>query len=235
MEIGRRRLECLGEKEVGERDKGKNRSEEETQAAGGCAPSVEILPISNIKQSSVRNLARMGGGGGGCSRASLAGLVTITGVWGKSTQKSLEGSHQTQRRGQRNFEYKEGTRRFQRTTHDTSAAALPSNRRRASEAHTYTHNASAVFNHRTQRSLDTRTPASDDRHSNSDAGPTSTRSLRDEKVPGPSQRETRRAIIQHHHSFTGRNTMTLTLSVSLTLGRECCSDPTVPRLRDSNT
>ncbi|KOX70227.1 hypothetical protein WN51_05663 [Melipona quadrifasciata] len=29
MEIGRRRLECLNEKEMGERDKGKNRSEEE--------------------------------------------------------------------------------------------------------------------------------------------------------------------------------------------------------------
>ncbi|KAK1131955.1 hypothetical protein K0M31_016097 [Melipona bicolor] len=127
-------------------------------------------------------------------------------------------------------------RRFQTTLY-TSAAALPTNtderlrhtRMRTTPPQSPTTGLSVAWIHET--------PASDDRHSyqasNSDAGPTSTRSLRDEKVPGPSQRETRRAIIQHH-SFTGRNTMTLILSVSLTLGRECCSDPTIPRLRDSN-
>ncbi|KAK1132836.1 hypothetical protein K0M31_014206 [Melipona bicolor] len=31
------------------------------QAASGCAPSIEVLPIFDVKQNSVRNSARMGG------------------------------------------------------------------------------------------------------------------------------------------------------------------------------
>ncbi|KAK1137900.1 hypothetical protein K0M31_002394 [Melipona bicolor] len=53
------------------------------QAASGCAPSVDALPIFDVKQQSVRNPARMGG----CP-TSLVGLVTITGVWGKESLPS---------------------------------------------------------------------------------------------------------------------------------------------------
>ncbi|KOX68296.1 hypothetical protein WN51_07036 [Melipona quadrifasciata] len=45
------------------------------QAASGCAPSVDVLPIFDVKQQSVRNPARMGG------PAFLVGLVTTTSVW----------------------------------------------------------------------------------------------------------------------------------------------------------
>ncbi|KOX74151.1 hypothetical protein WN51_13501 [Melipona quadrifasciata] len=45
------------------------------QAASGCAPSVDVLPIFDVKQQSVRNPARDG------VRTSLVGLVTTTSVW----------------------------------------------------------------------------------------------------------------------------------------------------------
>ncbi|KOX69153.1 hypothetical protein WN51_06306 [Melipona quadrifasciata] len=47
------------------------------QAASGCAPSVDVLPIFDVKQQSVRNPARM-------DANSLVGLVTTTSVWGKT-------------------------------------------------------------------------------------------------------------------------------------------------------
>ncbi|KOX74935.1 hypothetical protein WN51_13496 [Melipona quadrifasciata] len=55
------------------------------QAASGCAPSVDVLPIFDVKQQSVRNPARMGG-----VRTSLVGLVTTTkqSVWGKESLPS---------------------------------------------------------------------------------------------------------------------------------------------------
>ncbi|KOX71841.1 hypothetical protein WN51_02986 [Melipona quadrifasciata] len=51
------------------------------QAASGCAPSVDVLPIFDVKQQSVRNPAR------GWVPTSLVGLV-ITSVWGKESLPS---------------------------------------------------------------------------------------------------------------------------------------------------
>ncbi|KOX78832.1 hypothetical protein WN51_08591 [Melipona quadrifasciata] len=50
------------------------------QAASGCAPSVDVLPIFDVKQQSVWNPARMGA-------TSLVGLV-LTSVWGKESLPS---------------------------------------------------------------------------------------------------------------------------------------------------
>ncbi|KOX69131.1 hypothetical protein WN51_06189 [Melipona quadrifasciata] len=51
------------------------------QAASGCAPSVHVLPIFDVKQQSVRNPARMGD-------QPLVGLVLTTSVWGKESLPS---------------------------------------------------------------------------------------------------------------------------------------------------
>ncbi|KOX76780.1 hypothetical protein WN51_11204 [Melipona quadrifasciata] len=53
------------------------------QAASGCAPSVDVLPIFDVKQQSVRNPARMG-----YEPPALVGLVTTTSVWGKESLPS---------------------------------------------------------------------------------------------------------------------------------------------------
>ncbi|KOX81319.1 hypothetical protein WN51_12307 [Melipona quadrifasciata] len=50
------------------------------QAASGCAPSVDVLPIFDVKQQTVQNPARMGA-------PALVGLVT-TSVWGKESLPS---------------------------------------------------------------------------------------------------------------------------------------------------
>ncbi|KOX73874.1 hypothetical protein WN51_13952 [Melipona quadrifasciata] len=70
------------------------------QAASGCAPSVEVLPISDVAANKAEcgNTARMHG------PSSLVGLVTTTSVWGKEslpsgpTEMSLGSDSETKRK-----------------------------------------------------------------------------------------------------------------------------------------
>ncbi|KOX70100.1 hypothetical protein WN51_04840 [Melipona quadrifasciata] len=55
------------------------------QAASGCAPSVDVLPIFDVKQQSVRNPARMG------DQSPILGLVTTTSVFWVSKSHLLKG------------------------------------------------------------------------------------------------------------------------------------------------
>ncbi|KOX70236.1 hypothetical protein WN51_05514 [Melipona quadrifasciata] len=57
------------------------------QAASGCAPSVDVLPISDVKQATIRNLARRVLGGW-CQQPSR-GSYNNNSVWGIRSRAAI--------------------------------------------------------------------------------------------------------------------------------------------------